>query len=162
LESYERLVAQYEPMIYKIMFSLHLYKDIDEFYQIGLIALWEASQRFDAKKGEFTSYAYTTIRGKLLTELTKSKQLEERILYPMEEFWTKIEEPQAVATIEDTLLFSYRKVLTENQYKWLSYTIRDGQSVKEIAKKEHVSPSAVKAWRAGARERLQRLMREGD
>jgi RNA polymerase sigma factor (sigma-70 family) len=160
LESFNQLVAQYEPMIYKIMQSLHLYKNLDEFYQLGLIGLWEASERFDSGRGEFTNYAYATIKGKLLTELAKSKQFEERTLHPEEEFWAVLEEPQAEEAFEEPLFVLYRKKLTKNQYKWLLYTVQGGLSVKEIAKRESVSPSAVKAWRAGAREKLKRMIIE--
>lgn len=92
LESFEQLAEQYTPMIYKIMHSLHIYKDQEEFFQLGLIALWEASRRFDASKGKLTSYAYMYIKGYLLMELKKCRKNEEKSLYPSDEFWSVIED----------------------------------------------------------------------
>lgn len=46
-------------MIYQIIRSLHIYKNEEEFYQIGLIGLWEAQQRFDEQKGRFFNFAYS-------------------------------------------------------------------------------------------------------
>ena len=50
---FEQLAANYSKMIYSIIHSLGIYKNQDEFYQIGLISLWEASQQFDEQKGLF-------------------------------------------------------------------------------------------------------------
>ena len=50
------------------------YKDKEEFIQIGLIALWEASRAFDPAKGQFMSYAFTTIKGRMLSHIQKTNQ----------------------------------------------------------------------------------------
>ncbi|MFB3163846.1 sigma factor [Neobacillus sp. 179-J 1A1 HS] len=63
VESFDELVVQYQPMIHKIIQSLHIYKDEDEFCQTGLIGLWEAAQSFDERKGCFSNYAYTYMKG---------------------------------------------------------------------------------------------------
>ena len=70
---FERLSAQYSNMIHSIIHSLHIYKDHDDFYQIGLIALWNASENFDEEKGKFSTYAYSFIKGRILTHLKKEK-----------------------------------------------------------------------------------------
>jgi RNA polymerase sigma factor (sigma-70 family) len=158
MESFEKLAAKYERMIYKIIHSLHIYKDLEEFYQIGLIGLWEASMRFNPTKGSFTNYAYTIIKGKILTQMTKSNLYEERNVYAKEEFWESMEDSNPTMPIEDDLLLSYSETLSKNQYKWLMYTVKLNLSVKEIANKEGVSISAVKAWRVGAREKIRRSM----
>jgi RNA polymerase sigma factor (sigma-70 family) len=154
VESFEQLARQYEPMIHKLMSSVNIYKNKEEFYQIGLIGLWEASQRFNPEKGDFTNYAYKYIKGKFLTEMTKSNKHENRSIYPKEEFWEFIEDPFTEQPFEKNLLLSYCEPLTENQTKWVLYTFLDGLSVREIAEKEKVSISAVKAWRKGAKEKL--------
>ncbi|WP_442598754.1 sigma-70 family RNA polymerase sigma factor [Neobacillus sp. D3-1R] len=155
MESFEELAVQYQPMIYKIIRSLSLYKNKDEFYQIGLIALWDASKAFDANKGNFTNYAYTFIKGRILTDLNKTKKLEERNIYPEEEFWEMIPNSEQENPMEELLLESHCHTLTPHQRKWLYYTCVDQLTVKEIAEKERVSISAVKNWRAGARKRLE-------
>ncbi|WP_396426787.1 sigma factor [Lederbergia sp. NSJ-179] len=49
--------------------------------------MWDAYQRFDHEKGEFSSYAYSYIKGRMMTKLTKHKQIEERNVYPDDVFW---------------------------------------------------------------------------
>jgi RNA polymerase sigma factor (sigma-70 family) len=154
MESFEQLAAQYEPMIYKIIHSLHIYKNMEEFYQIGLIGLWEAQNSFDAAKGNFTSYAYPFIKGRLLSELTNTSKLEEHFVIPKVEYWQTAEGYLEEQPCEIQMLLSYCEGLTENQTKWVLYTFVDDLSVKEIATMENVSISAVKLWRKGAREKL--------
>ncbi|QCJ44615.1 sigma-70 family RNA polymerase sigma factor [Bacillus sp. S3] len=158
MESFEQLAEQYTPMIYKIMHSLHIYKDQEEFFQLGLIALWEASRRFDASKGKLTSYAYMYIKGYLLMELKKCRKNEEKSLYPSDEFWSVIEDHTPFCPLEEETLRSYCAGLTPNQTKWVLYTSRYGLSASEIAALEKVSVSAVKGWRAGAREKIKQLV----
>ncbi|MCH6269354.1 sigma-70 family RNA polymerase sigma factor [Neobacillus citreus] len=154
MESFEQIAEQYKPMIHKIINSLHLYKDKEEFYQHGLIALWEVCQRFNPEKGDFTNYAYTFIRGRLLVELRKIALAKERCVSLEEEFWRIAGDFQTDRTLEREILLSYCETLTTNQQKWLLYTYWDDLTVKKIAELEKVTVSAVKQWRTGAREKI--------
>jgi RNA polymerase sigma factor (sigma-70 family) len=154
LESFEQLSAQYVKMIHSIIHSLHIYKNKEEYFQIGLISLWQASSRFDPSKGSFTNYAYSYIKGKILNELHKNKLIEERNVHVEEEILELMAESYFDHPLQETLLLSYCVDLTENQKKWLMDTVSLNLSVKEIAKKEGVSVSAVKQWRQGARGKL--------
>jgi len=157
VESFEQLAEQYKPMIHKIIHSLHIYKNQEDFYQLGLIALWEATRRFDANKGKLANYAYMYIKGYLLMELKKCCINEEKNLSPKEEFWETIEDHSSFCPLEEETLRSYCTGLTPNQTKWVIYTALYDLSAREIAKVENVSVSAVKSWRAGAREKIKGL-----
>lgn len=157
MESFDQLAEQYKLMIYKIIHSLHLYKNVEEFFQIGLIGLWEASKSFDCAKGDFTSYAYPFIKGRLLSELANATKLAEHTVFPKEEYWETAQEYCNDYPCEFQVLLSYCEGLTKNQTKWVLYTFVDDLSVNEIAIKEQVSVSAVKQWRKGAREKLKKI-----
>lgn len=154
MEQFNELEKKYEAMIWKIIHSLHIYKDQQEFFQTGLIALWEAYIGFDEKKGTFTSYAFSFIRGKLMTELTRRKKHEDRSIFPEEEFWSLIEDESVNPLLEGETILSYCTQLTEHQKKWVLYTTIADLSIKEIAEIELVSISAVKAWKRGARKKI--------
>ncbi|RDU37537.1 RNA polymerase subunit sigma-24 [Neobacillus piezotolerans] len=156
MESFEYLAHQYAPMITSIIRSLQIYKNKDEFYQTGLIALWEATKGFNPEKGSFEGYAYSFIRGRIMSELTKASAFAERTVFPSEEFWEMAGDSAEDETLSEMLLLSYCKGLTENQKKWVLYTCLECLSIKEIAEKEDVSASAVKSWRKGAKEKLKR------
>jgi RNA polymerase sigma factor (sigma-70 family) len=148
------LEEQYASMIWKIIHSLNIYKHLEEFYQTGLIALWEAKCGFDEEKGSFTSYAYAFIRGKILTDLTKRSKYEDFCTYPEEEYWGLIEDQSLQAPLEKDNILSYCEKLSEHQKKWVLYTALADLSIREIAEIENVSVSAVKGWRKGAREKI--------
>lgn len=154
MESFEELAKQYEPMIWKVIHSLNIYKNQEEFFQTGLIALWEAKNRYEEGKGNFSAYAYSYIKGKIQTELSSTNRHETRNVYPKEEFWEVMADESPDDSLAREFILSFCDELTENQKKWVLYTVIDDLSVKEIAEKENVSISAVKAWRRGAKQKL--------
>ncbi len=154
MESFDTILEQYKPMIHKIINSLNIYKNKDEFYQIGIIALWEAFKKFEEKNGSFTGYAFTTIRGRILTELTRHSKENISTVNPSEEYWNAIEDESPFSPLEDEIILSYCKGLTESQTKWVVYSFINMMTIQEISHMEQVSISAVKKWRRGALEKL--------
>jgi len=154
MEEFQTVFKKYEAMIHHIIRSLRIYKNYDEFFQIGVIALWEAKTRFDSKKGSFTSFAYMTVKGKLLTELKKSATIDERYHYPKEEFWDIQLDEASTVPLEIETLLTYCEGLTANQKKWVVATFYLGMNSAELAANEKVSPSAVKKWKRGAMEKM--------
>lgn len=75
IKTVEEVLVQFEPMVKKQMLSLQIYKNQDEFFQIGLIGLWEAYNRFDSEKGAFPAFAQMTVRGKMLTHFKERKSI---------------------------------------------------------------------------------------
>lgn len=153
MESFDELVVQYKPMIHKIIQTLHIYKNEDEFYQTGLIGLWEASQSFDERKGSFSNYAYTYIKGKMLTQMSKNNQVNERLIHPKEEYWETIEGQESLY-LETETIKDYCNGLTEKEAKWVLAMSIGQLSIKELAEREKVSVSAVKQWKSGAIRKL--------
>ncbi|WP_059171890.1 sigma-70 family RNA polymerase sigma factor [Bacillus sp. FJAT-27445] len=154
MESFEQIADQFTPMIYSIIRSLHIYKNKEEFFQTGLVALWEAANGYESGKGQFESYAYRYIKGRLMTELTKAAIHEEKMVYPDDEFWETAGESSIGDILSKQLILSYCDCLTPSQRKWVLYTCIHCLSIKEIAEKENVSISAVKIWRKEAKQRL--------
>jgi RNA polymerase sigma factor (sigma-70 family) len=154
VESFDHIAVQYKPMIHKIIQTLHIYKNQEEFYQTGLIGLWEAHQSFNPMKGEFINYAYTYIKGQLQTEMLRSNRLEERYVYPEEEYWEIISGSEPARGLETEILLSYCQGLTEKETKWVMGTFIDGLSIRQLAEKENITVSAVKQWKSGALRKL--------
>lgn len=162
MESFENLVEQYEPLIHKVMRSLHIYKNKDEFYQIGLITLWEAANQFQPEKGSFTNYVYTCMKGRFLSEMTKSNRFYNRFVSGDDAIWNVMEAPISRVPLEMNLLLSYctSSDLSDKQTKWVIYTFIHQLTVLEIAELENVSVSAVKAWRSAATKKLKKYLSE--
>ena len=71
MNPFEEMLEQFDPMISSIIRKLHIYRDFEHFRQAGRVALWQASTRFDATKGDFAPFAYRSIYGALLDELKR-------------------------------------------------------------------------------------------
>ncbi|TXC82223.1 sigma-70 family RNA polymerase sigma factor [Metabacillus litoralis] len=149
------LHQQFEPMIFHIIKRLSIYKNKQEFYQIGCIALWEASQRFDKEKGEFKSYAYSYIIGRMKSALTEDrvKQEKEELF---EDFSTReeVSHDDFFDILSESEFEGISTLLTVNQRKWLKGYFLYGFTPSEIAHDEGVSVSAVKGWRRDALTKL--------
>jgi RNA polymerase sigma factor (sigma-70 family) len=154
MESFDQLARQYKPMINKIIHSLHIYKNKEDYFHSGLVGLWEAAEAFNPEKGDFTNYAYSLIKGRILNEMNRNNKQEERSVHPKEEYWETVEDDHPSNPLETEFLLCYCDGLTEKETKWVIYTYVDFLSVAEIAEKENVSASAVKQWRSGAKRKL--------
>ena len=73
-DEFENVRVQYEPMIHKIILQLHITHDREEFFAEGSLALYEAFLNFKDEKGNFSAYAFATIRGTLLKKIRKEHQ----------------------------------------------------------------------------------------
>jgi RNA polymerase sigma factor (sigma-70 family) len=151
---FDQIAHQYQPMIHKLIRSLHIYRNQKDFYQTALIALWEAQKCFDPRKGDFPSYAYMYIKGKILTEMTFENKKAERSVYPEEEYWCTIEDQSAGMPLEAEQLLSYCDQLTEKERKWVLAKFLEGLSTEDLAARENVTISAVKHWRVSAMKKL--------
>lgn len=151
---FEEILRQYTPMIHHIIHSLHIYKNKEFFLQEGMIALWEATLTFKAEKGAFTSYAYSTIRGKLLNSLKKEIKLVAEEEPSDDLILDSI--PYHDPTIREDME-AYTQNLTENQRKWLVEYIIYNKKIEEIAYETGATASAVKSWRRGALRKIKRV-----
>jgi RNA polymerase sigma factor (sigma-70 family) len=156
MDNFDQLAKQYEPMIHKIIRTLHIYKNQNEYFHTGLVALWEAAEAFDPAKGEFFSYAYSYIKGQILNEMSRNNKREERSFFPKEDYWETLVEQNPESPLEIEFILGYCETLTEKETKWVIYTCLEFLSIKEIAEREQVSISAVKQWRSGAKKKLRK------
>ncbi|MET3193289.1 sigma-70 family RNA polymerase sigma factor [Bacillus sp. OAE603] len=79
-KSFEDCLIQYSPMVKSLIKTLRIYKNYEDYYQVGLVALWHAYEHFEEKKGSFSNHAYTTVRGHLLNEMTKQSKYDQRFV----------------------------------------------------------------------------------
>lgn len=152
LPDFESIAVAYEPLIRKWLVKYHLLHDFEEYHQIALIALWEAYEKYEAKKGAFPAYAETTVRGKLLTELNKKKRKAEKEI-PTDRV------PEVTATRKSDLDFDEWKFsLSAREKVWLKEAVMKGVKTSDIAKKYAVSPHTVRSWKKGAVAKIRNIV----
>ncbi|MEH6938336.1 sigma-70 family RNA polymerase sigma factor [Bacillus sp. JJ664] len=79
-ETFEQCLVHYSPMVKSLIKTLRIYKNFEDYYQVGLVALWQAYEHFKEEKGSFSNHAYTTVRGHLLNEMTKESKYDQRFV----------------------------------------------------------------------------------
>ncbi|MCM3091836.1 MULTISPECIES: sigma-70 family RNA polymerase sigma factor [unclassified Cytobacillus] len=150
MESFEQVAVQFEPMIHQIIRSLNIYQNQEDYFQIGLIRLWEAWKLFDPSRGNFLTFAYSIVKQGLIDELRKTWMQKNSAVTLSEEFWSSVESVYTFQPLEKEKLLSYCSSLTQNQTIWVLSTFLLDLSTKEIAAQQGVTVSAVKAWKKGA------------
>ncbi len=154
MEDFKSLVNQYNPLIHHLIRKLNIICDKDEFYQIGLIALWEASQTYNPEKGQFISYAYKSIQGKMLIQLCKATKIGGREVKKSPEYWDLLKVEEEVSFLEWYFPKDFLTSLTNNQYIWLAEYIQFGKTITDIAYEYNTTYATVKSWKRTTLKRL--------
>ncbi|MGP4082235.1 sigma-70 family RNA polymerase sigma factor [Pseudalkalibacillus sp. R45] len=147
---FEKLLANFDPLI-KTMIRRYSYSlEFDESYQIGRIALWEAYERFDPDKGAFPAYAQRYISGRFLQIINKKcvimTHAEDHILEENNSF--------VVPFLDDLIVNDYLQNLSERERLYVNEIILKQGSMKELACLEGVSYETVRSWRKNALDKL--------
>ena len=153
MKSFEEVAEQYEPMISAVIRRLNVYRDFEGFRQAGRIALWQAWERFDETKGDFTPFAYRSIQGAMLDELKRETKRLERFVFGEEE---RIAQLPAVETVQEDLPdWVGRLGLTAEEQVLLRQLFVERLSIAEAATATAISSAGIKK----RRERLLRKMK---
>lgn len=150
---FEQLAEQYTPMIHRIMKKLHIYKNKEDFVQVGMIALWEAHERFDEAKGAFPPYAYSYIQGRMKHALTKEASFSDETVLTGEPVLFEGADP-GPSPDEITLIRLCGDRLTGRAKEWYDLAIIKGLTNPDIARKLGVTPAAVRKWQIAAQAAL--------
>lgn len=151
MKDFEEVAMQYAPMVSAVIRKLHIYRDFDTYRQVGNIALWQAWQRFDDEKGNFTPFAYRSIRGAMLDELKRETRRNDQASH-----MGSIQEEVGEAIVEG--LPDWLEVGQLNdQEKWLleALYIKDCK-LSDLAASEGISLAGMKK----RRERLLKKLKE--
>jgi RNA polymerase sigma factor (sigma-70 family) len=154
LLSFEELVETFTPLIKSQIKQLQRPELYDELYQTSLIALWEARTQYNSKKGPFTAFAKTYVRGKLLNHMNAEHKYYQRNFTSAEqEIFENIPAPDY--KIEASFPISrVLPLLSKTERIWLSEYYEHNKGPKEIAQQYNVSIDTVKTWRRRAIEKL--------
>jgi RNA polymerase sigma factor (sigma-70 family) len=165
LKGYKSFLKAFEEdgwIIKSAIKDLHIYKNLDEYYQEGLIGFWEAYERFDPTKGaSFRTFAYRTIRGKLLTYLKRAKRNEDHEAVLSDTVIEITADVQTEAPFESEIISRYCIGLTDAQKKWVYKSFIEDKGPMQIAGEEGVSLETVKSWRRYALQKMKRNIELG-
>ncbi|MHA6261435.1 sigma-70 family RNA polymerase sigma factor [Sporosarcina sp. CAU 1771] len=148
MNTFEEVLNQYEPMISASLRTLNIYRDHENFRQAGSVALWQAWTRFDTEKGNFTPFAYRSIRGAMLDELKKENK------FAVNTIQLDNEVLKEVLTIADPVDFEWSDVLDEAldqltpaERELIHWLFVEGLSLSDCVKKSSISLHGIKKRR---------------
>ncbi|WP_318617310.1 sigma-70 family RNA polymerase sigma factor [Sporosarcina sp. YIM B06819] len=156
---FEDVLEQYEPMISASIRKLNIYRDHEQYRQAGRVALWQAWHRFDENKGNFTAFAFRSIRGAMLDELKKESRFEEHNM-PMED--------ELVENVVDLTIFSDCEwsdglaealaLLSNAELELVHWLFVEGLSLAECATRYGITVAGIKKRRERMLVKLRNLL----
>jgi RNA polymerase sigma factor (sigma-70 family) len=158
-QSFESILAQNKRRIHYQIHKLNIRDPEQEFFQEGIIAMWNAYEQYDPDKGLMATYFNYTIRNRLIDFIRQKQQYQSHFTRSIQENHHK-ETSSPHAPFSELLLDNptlYEKLkthLTQNQRKWLYYAVINEMPLKEIAAQEDTTVEAVKGWGRLVRNKL--------
>ena len=156
-KTFEEVLVDFKPLIHSTIDRLQLSMKREEYEHIGMLALFDAWQRFDGEKGAFPSYARLYIHGRMCNHLRDQDKWSHHNHLTDH---TIIAE-SAPAVEDDELkvleLFDYgvSMNLTPRELCWYEGAIIRGESIGDLADHYKVSKETVKSWRKAAIRKIQ-------
>ena len=161
MDEFNRLLNDYEPMMYHLLKKYHVRDPEGEFYQELAICLWQATLDYDDKKMKFSTYVYNKMQFRLIDLFRKDERKRNR-----DEKYKQHVEATGQFQTEDQITDGYfinqlRHALTENEWAWFEGHVLKGKTLVEIGKELGVSANAVRHYkRSAARKLKNRLKKE--
>ncbi|GEL07232.1 sigma-70 family RNA polymerase sigma factor [Salisediminibacterium halotolerans] len=152
METYEETLEQYMPMIYKTIKRWNLWRNEDQYVQIGRIALYEAWQKYDEVKGDFAPLAQVYIHGRIRQELERSDRWTSRNVAVEPVTMTETAPSEEDQALDELLMTDWllSTKLSARERLWLTEYVLYNLKPSEIAKKHNVGTETVKSWRKQA------------
>lgn len=175
--TFEEIFEQNERRIHYYIHRMNVKDPHQEFYQEGIVAMWNAYETYQPDKGPLSTYFNYIIRNRMIDLMRKSTRDQEKQALSIEEQKTvfgdghsyskgQVSYPLIKGTeivLENHDFWEEIKVqLSANQWKWVKHFIIEGMKLKEIAEQESVSVDAVKSWAREAKRKLRGKMDEGE
>lgn len=166
---FKDIVKKNERRIHYYIHRLQIRDPHDEFYQEGLVALWNAYNTYEEDKGPMGTYFNYVIRNRLIDQIRKTERTRTRD--DQSKSYSEIElsdgnhKTQISTSVplpknekfplpNDEIWNSVRSQLTDRQWAWVYYFIIKRWSQKEIAEHLDTTVAAVNSWARQVRKKL--------
>lgn len=142
MQEIEQIILDHEDLIKKAIFKLKIYRDFEEYMQVGRIALWKAVKNFDSTKGDFAMFAYMSVKFAIARELSKSNDVSQNELAVEDEVFSNIEEQSIVQPCLEWP--EWFNDLKEEEQFLIKAMFLENLNMKEIAHKYNLHYEALK------------------
>ncbi len=151
MDDFDKVEAQYAPMISALIRKMHIYRDHELYRQVGKVALWQAWLRFDGDKGDFTPFAFRTVHGALLDELSREGRYAKLFKLSDGGDFDELETP----IYDDKLPEWVQEIpLKEKEWKLLKELFVEDKAIRQLAELYGISVAGMKKKRARLLEKI--------
>src|SRR5699024_7758657 len=167
--SFEEIFEQNERRIHYQIHKMNIRDPHQEFFQEGLVALWNAYETYQPDKGHMATYFNYMSRNRLRDYMRRENRPHENQQQAIQaqkiqdtdgnhHRGTEASNPivnERSFPLDDASHWKHIKSqLTENQWKWVYGYIIQEMPYKEIAEQENTTVDAVKSWGKQVRKKL--------
>ncbi len=155
-------IVDFEHIILRVMAKLRIYKEQDNYLQVGRLAIWKALQDFDATKGNFEMYAYMRVKFAIIRELQNGvKVTEHEVVMDDEPLMYWLDTSTEHKPLEMDRPEWYWQLLRHEQ--WLiELLFYEGYEVKDVAQMEGVSYDTMKKRRKKLLTKIREIIEKKD
>ncbi|MFL0581881.1 sigma-70 family RNA polymerase sigma factor [Solibacillus silvestris] len=157
MQDVEQLIFENEILIKKVIFNLKIYRDIDEYMQVGRIAIWQALQKFDETKGDFAMFAYMSVKYAIIRALSKANHVSEHELAVEEDVMIINSQQHHFITSSMEWPEWFEELNKDEQFLLIALYEKE-LSVKEIADKYRLNYETIKKRRQRLLSKLRGLL----
>ncbi|GAA0428378.1 hypothetical protein GCM10008983_00830 [Lentibacillus halophilus] len=167
--TFDDIFKQNERRIHYQIHKMNIRDPHQEFFQEGLVALWNAYETYQPDKGSMATYFNYMIRNRLIDrmrrdnrrdEIKKLAAHEQQTQYTDGNYHRGTEGARPITAnsplpLDDSNLWkNLQSQLTDKQWKWVNYAIIQEMPYKKIAELEHTTVDAVKNWGRQVKKKL--------
>lgn len=162
MQEIDERIGEFEYLILRVIAKYKLFKDRENYMQIGRLAIWKAATEFDESKGNFEMYAYMLIKfaivrefqGELKVTQHETATEDEKLAYlsdtASEQFPNTMERPDW-----------YYHLFPDHQ-RLIELFYYEGYSIRDAAKLEGISYEVMKKRRSRMLENIRAMIQKKD
>jgi len=158
LDNFEKILKEYEPMIYHLLNKYQVRDPENEYYQELCITLWQAFEEYQEGKMKFSTYAYSKMNYRLIDLFRKNNRIREQEEVICQENKQKSVIHERHYDYDHILLQQIRNLLTEREWYWFEGQIFQEKTLVEIAREKEVKANAVRHWKRKAVVKIRKLL----
>ena len=157
MQSIEQIVEQHETLVKRVVFKLNLYQKLEDYLQIGRIALWECIEDYDESLGAFEMFAYMRIKYAIIHALKQAKKYEQfEVVMEQEKLHFQLDQQEGNG--KEERYSDWFALLNDDERIYLKMIYYEGKTTEDVAKHFGISYEAMKKRRQRLMKKLKQLV----
>lgn len=162
MQQIDEQIENYEYLILRVLGKYRIFKDQDNFMQVGRLAIWQALQVFDSSKGDFEMYAYMRVKFAIIRELRNNAKVTDKEV---------VMDEDPLMNWIDGLIEQKQQELDRPEWYWQLFSheqrliemlFYEGYQMKDVAQNEGVSYEALKKRRKKLLMKIREIIEKKD